>query len=249
MDPLELAQAIATELDAGVRNRPVTVAIDGPDGSGASALADRVAQVCRSRGRPVVRITGEDFLRPRHIRYRRGTDSPVGFLEDTFDDDAFRQLVLEPLNGGDGRIVQKIRDPRTDTPVDSPAVSVDRDALVLVDGTFLLRRSLRDYWGLRVLLAVDDERVARAAHREQMVEEGADGVVADHRQRRARGFALYLERDDPESVADIVIDTTDDLRPVPLRWLRPPGVGVRTGPDHDRRSRKTSGQGLRQPLP
>jgi len=240
---------MATELDAGTRNRPVTVAIAGPDGSGASALADRVAAECRSRGRPVVRITAEDFLQPRHIRYRRGNDSPVGFLEDTFDDAAFRQLVLEPLTGGDRRVVERIRDPRTDAAVDSPAVFVDADALVLVDGTFLLRRSLRDYWGLRVLLAVDDDRVARAADREQMVEEGADGVVADHRRRRARGFALHLEQDNPEAVADIVIDTTDALRPVPLRWPRPPGAGVRTGPGHERHLHKTSGQGLRQPLP
>ncbi len=196
----------------------MTVAVDGPAGSGGSALADRLAAACQSRGRPVIRISGDDFLRPRHIRHRRADDSPVGFTEDTLDDAALRQLVLEPLTNGDRRIVTRIRDPRTDALIDSPAVLVDGDTLVLVDGTFLLRRSLRDYWDLRVLLAVDDARVARTDDRVPMSERGAGGEVGDHRQRRARGFTRYLEQEDPGAVADIVIDTTDALRPVPLRW-------------------------------
>ena len=43
-------------------------------------------------------------------------------------------------------------------------------------------------------------------------------ATADRSTRRARGFALYLDRDDPGEAADIVIDTTDAQRPVPIRW-------------------------------
>jgi uridine kinase len=231
MDPLELARSMATELVSLGTSRPVAVAVDGPDGSGRAALADRVAAVCWSQGRPAIRISGEDFLHSRPIRYRRGSDSPVGFFEDSFDDAAFRQLVLAPLTDGDRRIVRRIRDPRTDAPVDSPAEPVADGTLVIVDGSFLLRRSLQEYWGLKVFLTLTEvERVRRADDCERQAEEGGDGVAADHRQRRARGFALYLDQDDPEGAADIVIDTTDGLRPVPLRWPRHPRVGHRERP-------------------
>jgi hypothetical protein len=44
------------------------------------------------------------------------------------------------------------------------------------------------------------------------------GSAGDQVLHRARGYALYLEQDDPAGVADIVIDNSDPLRPVPIRW-------------------------------
>jgi uridine kinase len=219
MDPLELARALAGELDSFDRGQAVALAIDGPDGSGKSTLAHHVAQTCRSWGRPVLRIDVDDFLQPRRIRYRRGNDSPEGFVEDTFDYMAMRRLVLEPLENGHRRIVRRIYDTETDTPVDSPAEQVPDGAIVVVDGCLLLRTALRSYWTLGVLLEVaEDQEVRGAAEPGPGAAAGADGLRAKHRTRRSRGFALYLERDDPAAVADIIIDNTNVRRPVPIRW-------------------------------
>jgi uridine kinase len=210
MDPFELVKALAAELDPMDRGRPVTVAIDGPDGSGRSTLADRLAAACRSQGRPVVRIAEQDFLQPHRIRDRRGSEDAEGFFEDTFDYAALRHLVLAPLTDGDRSVVRRIRDPSTDDPVYVPAEQVPENAVVIVDGPFLLRKALRGYWSLGVLLETAP-----------FGPEGTgqdDGATADRSTRRARGFALYLDRDDPGEAADIVIDTTDAQRPVPIRW-------------------------------
>jgi uridine kinase len=209
MDPLELVKALAAELDPLGRAQPVTVAIDGPDGSGRSSLADRLAAACRDRGRPVVRIAEQDFLQPHRIRDRRGSENAEGFFEDTFDYAALRHLVLEPLTDGDRAVVRRIRDPSTDDPVHVPTEPVPEDAVVIVDGPFLLRKALRGYWSLGVLLetaAFDPAGTGRD-----------DRATAD-RSRRARAFALYLDRDQPGGAADIIIDTTDAQRPVPIRW-------------------------------
>ena len=107
MDPQELIKEVTGEVESFGRSRPVTVAIDGPVGSGQRPLADRVAVACRSRGRTVVRISEDDFLQPPRIRYRRGNQSPEGYLEDTFDAAALRHLVLEPLTRGDRWVVRR----------------------------------------------------------------------------------------------------------------------------------------------
>jgi uridine kinase len=217
MDPLELAKELAIEVDAFGRRRAATVAVDGPEGSGTSIVADRLAVAIRSRGRTAIRLHGDEFQRARRIRDRRGTDSAEGFLEDTIDIAAIRQLVLEPLARGNHRIVPRIHDPRTDTPVDPAFEEVPDDAVVIMDGQLLLRKELREDWTLRVILTVDEEeRLRRAGQGRPGAATGAAG--SDRPPRRVRGFALYLERDDPVAAADIVIDTTNVERPVPIRW-------------------------------
>jgi uridine kinase len=219
MDPLELVKLMANELESFGRTRPVTMAVDGPVGSGTASLADRVATVSRSRGRSVIRISGDDFLHPRRIRDRRGDDSPEGYLEDTLDDAALRRLVLEPLARGDRRVVRRIHDPELDAPVDSPSEVVPDDALVIVDGSFLLRSSLRSLWDLGVLLDMAQrERIRRPGRLDRMIGAGPTGPVGEQGIRQARGYALYLEREDPSGDADIVIDNSDPRRPVPIRW-------------------------------
>ncbi len=217
MDPLELAKELATELEAFDRRRPATVAVDGPDGSGTSVVADQLAAAVRSRGRSVVRLHGDEFLRPRRIRDRRGSNSPEGFLEDTVDIAAIRQLVLEPLARGDQRIVPRIHDPGLDAPVNPHFEEVPDDAVVIMDGQLLLRKGLREDWGLRVVLTVDESERRRRAGQGPRGDEMA-GAGSEVPSRRARGFDLYLERDDPVAAADIVIDTTNPDRPVPIRW-------------------------------
>jgi uridine kinase len=199
MDPLELAKVMATELESFGRTRPVTMAVDGPVGSGTAVLADRVATVCRSWGRSVFRISGDDFL------------------EDTLDDAALRRLVLEPLARGDRRVVRRIHDAELDAPVDSPTEVVPDDALVIVDGSFLLRSSLRSLWDLGVLLEVT-ERIRPQGGTDRMIGAGPTGSAGEQGVRQARGYALYLEREDPAGKADIVIDNSDARRPVPIRW-------------------------------
>lgn len=219
MDPLELAKELATELDALDRRRPSTVAIDGPDGSGTAVVADRLAAAIRTRGRTVVRLHSHEFLRPRRIRDRRGNDSPEGFLEDTVDVAAIRQLVLEPLARGERRIIPKIHDPGPDAPVDPHFEEVPDDAVVIMEGQLLLRKGIREDWSLRVELTIsEEERLRRVGQGLPASQVPAEGAESDRNHRRARGFALYLERDDPVAAADIVIDTTNPERPVPIRW-------------------------------
>lgn len=56
----------------------VRVAVDGVDAAGKTTFADELAESIRSRGRPVVRVSADDFPIVRRVRHRRGRDSPRG---------------------------------------------------------------------------------------------------------------------------------------------------------------------------
>lgn len=213
-----LIERVASLVGSLPRSRPALVAVDGADTAGKTTFADSLASALEP-GRTVVRIEADDFEQPRAHRYRRGSDSPAGFFEDTYDHDAFEARVLRPLTAGDRRIVRRIYDRKADAPVDAPVEEVPADGVVIVDGCFLLRRQLREYWSLGVFLVVGEEqRLRRAQSRDRTRLGGSEGVVTRYRTRYFPGFDLYLEREEPLRCAHIVVDNEDVDRPAVLRW-------------------------------
>lgn len=214
----ELVGSIVSLVELLPRSRPALVAVDGGDAAGKTTFADSLGSALEP-GRIVTRIEVDDFEQPRDYRYRQGSDSPVGYLEDTYDHDAFEDRVLRPLVVGDRRIVRQIYDRKTDAPVEAPVEEIPTDGVVVVDGCFLLRRRFRGYWSLGVLLVVDEEeRLRRAMSRDRVRLGGSEGVAARYRTRYFPGFDLYLEREDPLDWAHVVVDNGDVDRPVVLRW-------------------------------
>lgn len=203
----EVAAAVAALPD----RTPRLVAVDGVDGAGKTAFADDLAAVLRGSGTAVVRTSIDGFHRPRAERYRRGRASPEGFFLDSFDLDAFRAAVVAPVRaGGDRRVRAVAFDHRTDAPVDVEPVEVGEDAVVLVDGVFLLRDELAGTWDLSVHL-----RASFAATFARMsVRDGCPADPDHPENRRYRdGQLLYLGHCDPERRATLVVAHDDPERP------------------------------------
>jgi uridine kinase len=96
----ELVAAVAAAVPAARGEDCVRVGIDGVDGAGKTTFAAKLGRALQERGRPVVRISVDDFHRRRADRYRRGRDSPVGFWLDAFDYARLHADVLVPLGPG-----------------------------------------------------------------------------------------------------------------------------------------------------
>lgn len=207
----DVLEALAEKIVSVQLVHPVRVAIDGVDGAGKTTLADELAEPVSRRGRPVVRVSIDDFHNPRDVRYRQGRQSPTGYYEDSFDLDALESRVLGPLGpGGSRRVRTKLFDYRTDAPVEAPALNVAEDVVLLLDGVFLQRRELRALFDLTIFLDVPfRETIAR-----QVARDGADPDVESPANRRYfGGQRLYLERCDPREAADIVVDNEDCASP------------------------------------
>lgn len=195
---------------------PTRVAVDGPDAAGKTVLADELTETLRSRGRDVVRASIDGFHRPRAERHRRGALSPKGYYEDSFDLDAFRKCLLEPLGPHGSRAFRaELFDHAADSPLPAPLRSANPDTVLVVDGVFLLRPELDGHWDLRIhVTAADDEIVRRARERDAVLFGSASRTEERYRKRYMPAQRLYAEQAWPAKRADFVVVNDDPADPI-----------------------------------
>jgi uridine kinase len=213
----ELTDAIA----AVTPDHPLRVAVDGVGASGKTVLADELARRLEGRGRTVIRASIDGFHRPREQRYSRGSESPEGYLDDSFDYGAVRSCLLVPLGpGGNREYRTAVFDFRSESEVTSKTRSAPPDAVLLFDGVFLLREELSSFWDLSIFVdAGFDVTLARALVRDVSLFGSERAVRARYESRYIPGEKLYLERHRPRERADAIV-RNDDPPNATLEWNR-----------------------------
>lgn len=211
----ELLTRLAEAVGSVTITHPTRVAIDGPPAAGKTTLADELALLLRARGRQVIRATAESFHLPRAQRYRRGEFSPEGCYHDSFDYDTLRRVLLDPLGpGGDRRYQHAVYDMGTDTALSQPVATASADAVLLLDGVFLLRPELIDRWDLRIFVSAAFER---ALDRGRIRDQARLGSIAEverrFRDRYIPAQQLYFATVRPTDHADIIVHNDEPQRP------------------------------------
>ncbi|WP_395243570.1 hypothetical protein ACGGZK_15765 [Agromyces sp. MMS24-K17] len=180
-------RGLAEEVLARCGRGRMTVAIDGPLLSGKSALGDDLAAVLAERDHAVFRARLEDFHRSRAAQAEYGADTPERYYGYGFDESALRRSLVEPFRfGGSAAFVTKVRDPARDAWVEPKWVTGPEDAILIVDGRFVLRERLADLWDLRIAVAGEPT-------------DPADLIAYAHA--------------DPRRTADRVVDVADPAHP------------------------------------
>lgn len=196
--PAALVEELAERIAGTAPRRRVRVAVDGAPAAGPAALADALVGPLRVRGRPAVRVSAGDFLRPASLRLEFGRTDPDAFYTGWLDEAGLNREVLAPAGpGGSGRVLTRLWDARTDRAAREPYTSLPPTAAVLVDGPLLLGSALT--FDLSVHLAA--------------------GPAALHRRTPADlhwtlpAYARYAAEVDPASFADVVVRVDDPRRP------------------------------------
>jgi len=197
------------------RPHPVRVAIDGPDAAGKTVLADELTPLIERSGRTVIRASIDGFHRARAERLARGPESPEGYFRDSFDYPAFRAVLLDPLGpGGNREYRRRVFDFRTDMPVEAPLEAAPANAVLVVDGVFLLRRELVDLWDFSVFVAAPFAATQRrAAERDAAQFGGEEATLRRYAARYVPGQQIYFAVAHPQDHADVVVDNEDPDRP------------------------------------
>ena len=174
----DMLETLAARIVAFPSTHPVRVAIDGIDASGKTTLADELAVSLQATGRPVIRAPIDGFHRPRSERYRRGPTSPEGYYLDAFDYAALQEALLVPL-GPDGsrRYHRSAFDFCTDHPLNAPEEQAPADAILIVDGVFLLRPELYECWDYSIFVAMSFEVALQRALQRDVALFGSAEVV------------------------------------------------------------------------
>ena len=187
---------------------PLRIAVDGVDASGKTVFSNALAEALTFTQRQVIRASVDGFHQPKTIRRRKGSLSPEGFYQDSYNYPAFIENLLAPLSpGGNLRYRTAVFDLEGDRPIQTPFLTAEKDAILIVDGIFLLREILLPYWDLKIYLHADfAHSVPRGVARDQRLLGSKEKAVLRYQQRYVPGQKLYLAEANPLDKADILID-------------------------------------------
>jgi uridine kinase len=177
-------------------------------------FANDLAALLRELGRPVVRISLDDFHNVRAVRYRQGRESPEGFWRDSFNYARFRADVLEPFGpNGSRRYRPAAHDLATDAILTPEPQLAPPGAVLVVDGLFL-HRKLVGTWDLSVFLDVPFTVTAQ-----RMALRDGTNPDPDHPdiRRYVQAQRIYFAACAPQERATVLVDNTDFHRPRILR--------------------------------
>ncbi|MEE1825591.1 uridine kinase [Streptomyces sp. BE20] len=191
-----LAERIAAA--PGADGRRQRVAVDGAAAARPGALADALVEPLRLRGRPALRVSAADFLRPASVRLEYGKQDADAFHDLWLDDGALAREVLDPLEaGGTGRVLPSLRDPSTDRSTRAPYVTLPPGGVLLLDGALLLGRWLP--LELTVHLSLSPAALARRTPPEE--------------RWTLPAFARYEAETVPTEAADLTVRVDDPRHP------------------------------------
>ncbi|MFG2820171.1 uridine kinase [Kitasatospora sp. NPDC048365] len=197
ISPERLAELLADRIDAlDPGDRRLRVAIDGAPAARPGELADALVEPLRLRGRPVLRVSAADFLRPASVRLEYGKHDADAYHDLWLDDGALLREVLDPLEpGGSGRVLPTFRDAAADRASRARYVELAPRGVLLLDGPLLLGR-----WfplELAVHLSLSPGALARRTPEDE--------------RWTLPAFARYADETGPTDLADLTV-RTDDLR-------------------------------------
>lgn len=216
---LELVDGLATRI-LGISDQRIRVAVDGYTASGKTSFAHELAEAIRSRGRPTLRASFDDFKKPWSDAREKGYDriSGEGYYRNAPDFESAQSLLLGPAGPlGSGTVALCGHDPLTGVDHRHVTIEAPHDAVLIVDSVFVMRPEYDEYWEFRIWLDVPAGlSLERGIARDSELEGRAEAERL-HRDRYHESERIYIAEVDPLSKADVVVDNTNIASPRLIR--------------------------------
>jgi uridine kinase len=205
----ELVDQLTTAVLELHTEEPTLVAIDGRSAAGKTTLADELAVRVSEKGRPVLRSSLDHFHPPGH-KYRSSERryTPASYYAEGYDYATFRAFVLDPLRASGSRSCRlAFWDSFNDVPFPEHWTDVPSGVIVVIDGIFLLRPDLRQYWDYTIWVDIDWESMLERAGKRDAAWIGSAEIAID----RYHTFwipthELYEAETNPKSRANAIVD-------------------------------------------
>lgn len=232
---MDRASALATIADrianSATKSQPFLVGIDGIDCAGKTTLADELRDELVRRGIPVVRASIDGFHRPREQRLAKGSLSPEGYYEDSFDYPSLTDQFLNPIKGATSTVsvISSLYDWTSEEQRDQ-RLEVTTDSVVLFEGVFLYRPEIDGFWDFRVFVDIPlSVSLDRGVVRDAEHFGGEEGARERYVKRYIPGQEFYLREVAPRSKANVIIHNENPHSPR-VTWADGDGpAGARGG--------------------
>ncbi|MCC2338210.1 hypothetical protein OCF13_19055 [Bacillus tropicus] len=194
---------------------PTRVGVSGITASGKTTFANELAEEIKKRGLPVTRASIDDFHNPRLIRYAQGKESAKGYYEDAHDYTAFKERLLKPL-GPNGNLQYETISHNliTDIPVYNTPIFAQPNMVLIVDGTFLLKKDVAYLFDYKIFVDTNFE-IARKRGAKRETEAFGSYKEAEKMflNRYHAACKMYIEEHNPKDCADVVFRNSDLAKP------------------------------------
>ncbi|EOP23576.1 MULTISPECIES: uridine kinase [Bacillus] len=197
---------------------PIRVGVSGITASGKTTFANELAEEMKKRGVPVTRASIDDFHNLRAIRYAQGKESARGYYEDAHDYSAFKERLLMPL-GPNGNLQYETisHNLKTDLPVQNAPLVAPPNMVLIVDGTFLLKKDVEHLFDYKIFIDTDFE-IARKRGAERETEAFGSYEKAEKMflNRYHAACKMYIDEHNPKECVDVVFENSKFDDPVVL---------------------------------
>ncbi|MEG7967457.1 MULTISPECIES: PRK06696 family protein [Bacillus cereus group] len=197
---------------------PTRVGVGGITASGKTTFANEVAEEIKKRGLPVTRASIDDFHNPKVIRYTQGKESARGYYEDAHDYTAFKERLLKPL-GPNGNLQYETisHNLKMDIPVHNEPLMAQTNMVLIVDGTFLLKKDVEHLFDYKIFVDTDFEIARkRGAKRETEAFGSYEEAEKMFLSRYHAACKMYIDEHNPKECADVVFENSKLDDPVVL---------------------------------
>ncbi|GAA3887698.1 uridine kinase [Saccharothrix violaceirubra] len=143
LTPAGLVADLVGRIDALPRDGFARALVDGATAARPDHLADALVEPLRALGRPVLRVSTGDFLRPASLRFEHGREDPDSFRDGWLDVDGLVREALAPLDpGGNGRVLPSLWNAATDRATRADYLTLPPGGVLVVAGPLLLDKWL-----------------------------------------------------------------------------------------------------------
>lgn len=211
----DLINEVAQVINSIDLPHPVRVGIDGAGNAGKTTFADELVEPLEKLGRTVIRATIDGFHNPPEVRRRQGKYSPQGYLEDSYNYKELKKYLLDPL-GPDGSLKYKesVYNFKINKPTNAPIKIAAQNSILIFEGIFLFNQHLFTYWDYKLYINASFENtMQRAMVRDNELFGGEENVIKLYKRRYIPGQEMYIAKDNPIKVSDIVVNNNDYLNP------------------------------------
>ncbi|OOQ92813.1 AAA family ATPase [Bacillus cereus] len=195
---------------------PIRVGVSGITASGKTTFANELAEELKQCGVPVTRASIDDFHNPRAIRYTQGKESARGYYEDAHDYTAFKERLLKPL-GPSGNLQYETISHNliTDVSVHNEPLVTLSNMVLIVDGTFLLKKDIEHLFDYKIFVDTDFEIARkRGAKRETEAFGSYEEAEKMFLNRYHAACKMYIDEHNPKECADVVFQNNNFDEPV-----------------------------------
>ncbi|PEA21793.1 uridine kinase [Bacillus cereus] len=195
---------------------PTRVGVSGITASGKTTFANELAEEIKERGVPVTRASIDDFHNPRAVRYAQGKESARGYYEDAHDYTAFKERLLKPL-GPNGNLHYETISHNliTDIPVHNKPLVAPPNMVLIVDGTFLLKKEIEYLFDYKIYVDTDFEIAKkRGAKRETEAFGSYEKAEKIFLNRYHAACKMYIDEHNPKECADVLFENSKFDDPV-----------------------------------